>query len=167
MAAPARKFGSEQEFDEVADWRGFQDLRLPASVDGLASPALDSWTARGFGRAAFMARQELHFKFPRRACDPAGTSSFYEVDRFSSPSTAPLPEFDAQRLARVPGGDGTAVVPNVAESRTLGKCQPRGVSAAGSQRGVDCCTTLSALAPGYPAAGSRPTTREQRFTKTQ
>jgi len=34
-----------------------------------------------------------------------------KVDRFFSASTARLPGFDARRLERVPGGDGTVPVP--------------------------------------------------------
>jgi len=34
--------GSEQESDEVPDWRGFQNLRLSAAAGGFAAPALSA-----------------------------------------------------------------------------------------------------------------------------
>jgi transposase len=43
------KNGSEQEFDEVRNWRGFQDLDLPAAVRGLATGGVSA--ADGSGRA--------------------------------------------------------------------------------------------------------------------
>ena len=90
-----------------------------------------------------------------------------EVDRSFSPPTALLPGFDTRRLAPVPVETGLHLFPNVAESRALGKCQPLRVEPAGSQRGVDSCKTLLALAPGDPAADSRMRTREQPFAETQ
>ena len=78
MADEAEKSGSAQEFDEMADWRGFQNLRLPTAVDDLIGPALDSWTAQRFVRAEFLPWKRPRTRLPRQACEPDVTYSFYD-----------------------------------------------------------------------------------------
>jgi len=40
------KWGSEREFDEVPDWRGFQDFGFPVTVGDLYSPTLSAADCR-------------------------------------------------------------------------------------------------------------------------
>jgi hypothetical protein len=48
--SPPCSFGSEQEFDEVPNRRGFQNLGFPTAVCGVAASAYRRWTARRLTR---------------------------------------------------------------------------------------------------------------------
>ena len=50
------KKGSEQESDEVPNWRGFQNLGFPAAVCDLAASACQRWTARRLTRPVSSAK---------------------------------------------------------------------------------------------------------------
>ena len=90
-----------------------------------------------------------------------------KVDRLFSLATAIRQEFDARRLAQVPGRGGSTPVPERAREKSAWQVPPLRVGPVGSQRGVESRRTLPALAAGNPAAYSRPKTREQPFTETQ